>query len=179
MSLQPKPSTTTATEYPPFDERLVSLLWAEADRSGEIAAMHKELFDPAWDEEAWRKILIDPCTNALVAKVRLRHLGAPVPAGFAVSRIVADEAEILSIGVTAPFQRRSIGDMLVRGLKRAAKSAGAQRLFLEVADDNTAARKLYSATGFLQVGERRNYYKRRDGTSADALTLAVDLTKSP
>lgn len=166
-----------AGAYPPIDVRYVSLLWAEPAMAAEIASMHKMLFDPAWDEDELRKMLVDPCASALIAKVRLRHIGPPTPAGFVMARIVADEAEILSIGVIPPFQRRGIGELLIDGLQRAAKSAGARSLFLEVADDNTAARRLYDSAGFKQVGCRKGYYKRRDGTSADALTLSADLTK--
>lgn len=178
MNAKPKPETSRAESgYPPIDERYVSLLWAEPAMAGEIASMHKELFDPAWDEESVRKMLIDPCASALIAKVRLRHIGPPIPAGFIIARIVADEAEILSVGVIEPFQRRGIGEMLILGLQRAAKGSGARNLFLEVASDNSAAQRLYSATGFARVGCRKSYYKRRDGTSADALTLAADLSK--
>ncbi len=178
MTSKPKREASGgANEYPPIDVRYVSLLWAEPAMAGEIASMHKMLFDPAWDEEELRKMLVDPCASALIAKVRLRHIGPPAPAGFVIARIVADEAEILSIGVIQPFQRRGIGEFLIDGLLRAAKSAGARSLFLEVADDNVAAKQLYDATGFKQVGCRKDYYKRRDGTSADALTLSVDLSK--
>ena len=31
-------------------------------------------------------------------------------------------------------------------------------LFLEVRENNTAARKLYEKTGFVEVGMRKNYY---------------------
>lgn len=171
--------TTNEPTYPPIDARYVSLLWAEAEAAQDIAAMHATLFDPPWDEETLRNMLADPSTSALVAKVRLRNVGPPVSAGFAISRIAADESEILTIGVTAPFQRRGIGRRLADGIQRAAKTAGAKRLFLEVATDNESARALYGAMGFQEVGRRDGYYKRQDGTIADALTLAGDLTGSP
>lgn len=169
----------TANPYPPIEDRYVSLLWAEADASPEIAKLHAELFDPAWDNDAVRRLLVDPCSSALVAKVRLREVGPPIPAGFALGRVVADEAEILSIGVSAPFQRRGIGRRLAEGLSRAAKSVGAKRMFLEVAADNDPARELYSELGFAEVGRRAGYYKRSEGSAADALTLARDLDTVP
>jgi [ribosomal protein S18]-alanine N-acetyltransferase len=54
---------------------------------------------------------------------------------------------------------------------------GAARLFLEVAEDNTAARALYAQTGFVEAGRRVGYYARTDGSTADALVLARDLSE--
>jgi ribosomal-protein-alanine N-acetyltransferase len=45
-------------------------------------------------------------------------------------------------------------------------------MFLEVAADNTAARALYAAAGYQQVGQRRGYY----AGGIDALVLARPLT---
>ena len=52
---------------------------------------------------------------------------------------------------------------------------GARRVFLEVAEDNRAARGLYSAYGFAGVGRRAGYYGGTADTRADALILARDL----
>lgn len=168
-------TTDDRGDYPPIEERLISLLWAEADAAADIARLHAELFDPPWDENALRDVLANPATTALVAKVRLRHIGPPVPAGFAIGRIAADEAEILTIGVSQPFQRRGIGRRLAEGLIRAVSALRARRLFLEVAADNASAAALYRSLGFAEVGRRNGYYARRDGSRADALTLALGL----
>ena len=46
---------------------------------------------------------------------------------------------------------------------------------LEVASDNTAARQLYAAAGFVTVGRRPRYYRRSDET-VDALLLRCRVT---
>jgi ribosomal-protein-alanine N-acetyltransferase len=51
-----------------------------------------------------------------------------------------------------------------------ATTRGADRLHLEVRDGNPAI-KLYSRSGFSEVGRRKNYYTGRDGQIYDALTL--------
>ena len=56
--------------------------------------------------------------------------------------------------------------------------AGAVRLFLEVAEDNVAARALYERAGFGQIGRRKAYYAAPDGGRTDALVLALDLAAS-
>ncbi|MFA4893699.1 GNAT family N-acetyltransferase, partial [Brevundimonas sp.] len=56
-----------------------------------------------------------------------------------------------------------------------AAARGARRLFLEVAEDNEAARALYGRAGFSEAGRRPRYYARADGSRRDALLLALDL----
>ena len=56
-------------------------------------------------------------------------------------------------------------------LGEAALLRGARRMLLEVREDNTAARRLYAATGFTQIHRRENYY----GPDKDALVLARTL----
>ena len=47
-------------------------------------------------------------------------------------------------------------------------------MFLEVAEDNAAARDLYERQGFRPVGRREDYYRTASGTVA-ALVLRRDL----
>ena len=54
-------------------------------------------------------------------------------------------------------------------------AAGATRLFLEVADDNVAARGLYERTGFDPIGRRKAYYAGADGSRTDAVVMSRDL----
>ena len=169
----------TKDPYPPIEDRYVSLLWAEIEMAEDLAIMHVQLFDPAWDANAFRDLLAESGTSALIAKVRLRELGPPVPVGFAIGRVAADEAEVLTIGVTEPFQRRGIGAKLANGLLRAVNSAGAKCLFLEVAADNAAASGLYQSLGFAETGRRKGYYNRWEGVAADALILSLDLARKP
>ncbi|MDX2287456.1 MAG: GNAT family N-acetyltransferase [Hyphomicrobiaceae bacterium] len=166
----------TSTRDDWIDPKYISLLWAEADAAAEIAGLHADLFDPRWDEPAIEGLLAQPGSHALLAKVRLRLEGPPVTAGFIIGRVAADEAEIISIGVMKPFQRRGIGAKLVEGLMRAVTAAGSGRLILEVATDNAAALTLYRGLGFVEVGRRVAYYKRPNGEFADALVLARPLT---
>lgn len=91
--------------------------------------------------------------------------------GFALGRIVADEAELLLLAVERGRQHQGIGQMLLDRFTSIAASRGAERLHLEVRDGNHAI-KLYSRSGFVEVGRRKNYYSGRDGQVYDALTLA-------
>lgn len=91
--------------------------------------------------------------------------------GFALSRAVAGEAELLLLAVNATVQRRGIGAMLLDRFESEASARGASRLHLEVREGNHAL-KLYERAGYTLVGRRRNYYSGHGGTTSDALTLA-------
>ena len=53
---------------------------------------------------------------------------------------------------------------------------GARRIFLEVAEDNAAARALYAAFGYTEIARRRDYYRTQTGQRRDALVMEKTLT---
>ena len=91
--------------------------------------------------------------------------------GFALARLVADEAELLLLAVRHVAQGRGVGKLLLERFTADAKKLGAGRIHLEVREGNHAV-KLYEDFGFALVGRRRNYYSGPDGRYYDALTLA-------
>ncbi|MGP9791017.1 ribosomal protein S18-alanine N-acetyltransferase [Roseinatronobacter sp. NSM] len=97
-------------------------------------------------------------------------------AGFALFRLVADEAEVLTLAVLPKMQRRGIASALLRKGMRQLQARRAQTCFLEVASTNHAARSLYDRAGFVQTGLRKGYYTPATGGNAlDALVLRIDL----
>jgi ribosomal-protein-alanine N-acetyltransferase len=94
--------------------------------------------------------------------------------GFSLSRSVADESELLLIGVLPSRHREGVGGRLLEDFIDRARSRGAARVHLEVRDGNPAV-GMYQGLGFRPVGRRRNYYHTPDGRRFDALTLAQDL----
>jgi ribosomal-protein-alanine N-acetyltransferase len=133
----------------------------------------REAFDPRFGE-AWTRgqclgIMAIPGVWLTIASIEGR------PAGFSLSRIVADEAELLLLATLPGFRRRGAGRALVGGVAATARSHGATRLHLEVRSGNEAI-KLYSVTGFVKVGERRGYYRGPNGQLFDALTFSQSLS---
>ncbi len=92
------------------------------------------------------------------------------PAGFALARAVADEAELLLLATGRAWRRRGVGGALLRAVIDACRARDLATLHLEVRAGNDAAR-LYREEGFAKVGERRGYYRGRDGTGFDAHTF--------
>jgi len=89
--------------------------------------------------------------------------------GFALTRAVADDAELLLIAVVPQARGRGVGRALLQRTIRDAAARGAVRLCLEMRAGNDATR-LYTSEGFAKCGERRSYYAGRGGERFDAHT---------
>jgi ribosomal-protein-alanine N-acetyltransferase len=97
-----------------------------------------------------------------------------VPAGFALSRRVIDEAELLLLATVPTVRRRGVAGALLRAVITDSASQGALTLHLEVRSGNEAI-KLYRSAGFEKVGERHQYYRGPAGQAFDALTYRRNL----
>ena len=124
-------------------------------------------FDPRYGE-AWTR---NQCLGVIAMPgVRLTLAFVDdAPAGFAMVRSVADEAELLLLAVDPAFRRRGVATALLRAVIADAAAAGVADLHLEVRAGNEAV-TLYMAQGFTKVGERRGYYRGKTGRSFDAHT---------
>jgi len=88
-----------------------------------------------------------------------------------------DEGEILLTGVLPAAQGRGYGAQLMKTAIEAARAAGIAKLFLEHAELNIAATRLYERLGFVQIGRRPQYYSAHQPTRHyDAVTRMLDLS---
>ena len=85
---------------------------------------------------------------------------------------VRDEREQLSLAVVPAHRRQGAATALIDAVVERVRSDGVTRLFLEVAEDNAGARRLYASFGFEPIGRRPGYYSRRNAPPVDAITLA-------
>ncbi len=136
--------------------------------AGVIAALHGECFETAWDVKAVTEILAMPGAVALISAEN------DCPNGFALFRMAADEAEIITIGVTRDARRGGHGARLLQASIQSAKLCGAAKMFLEVAEDNVGARALYEKCGFTVCGRRSGYYYHGSG-KIDALIYELEI----
>lgn len=127
-----------------------------------------DAFDPqfgeAWSSAQCLGVLAMPGYRVRIARIGTRRVG------FAIFRHVADESELLLIGVRRDARRMGVGAMLMQDWFAQVSSQGETRLFLEMRFDNPA-RLLYQQLGFVEVGVRPNYYRGADGVMRDALTM--------
>ena len=142
-----------------------------------IMAVMEAAFDPAFGE-AWTRhqvgdALVLPNTHYLLAGADGRAPGEGAQAaGFVLSRGAADEEELLLIAVDPRHRGRGIGTALLERFMAAARTRGAERLFLEMREGNPAE-ALYRRHGFAPVGRRRAYYRRGTNAPLDAITFAL------
>ena len=88
--------------------------------------------------------------------------------GFIVWRAVADEAELITIGVAPDARRTGIAAAMIGIMEGELKKNGIKSVFLEVAENNAPARKLYEQNGYVQIGVRPKYY---DGVDAYVMEM--------
>ena len=132
-----------------------------------LAALHASSFHRGWSEDEFERLLSD---RHVVAH---RATAGAALAGLILSRIVQDEAEILSIAVASARRGRGLARQLLDINLRRLAALGARSVFLEVEEGNISARRLYRRAGFQEVGRRERYYAPERG--AAALVLRRDL----
>lgn len=141
------------------------------DWSRQAAAIHKDFFARPWSSGEIEDLLRQP---GAVADMATDGPGKTLY-GFAISRVLAPEAELLTIAVDRRRQKAGVGRALLSAHLAGVAAQGAEHVFLEVDEGNGPALKLYRAFGFQQVGARPGYYPGPDGTRATALVLRGDL----
>lgn len=112
--------------------------------------------------------------KAFIARLQERNLGEQFYfslvlngssfAGFLQGRVVGDIADLDHVAVPKEFQGRKIGLTLVEGFFDGCRQLNAKKILLEVGVENLPAFALYTKLGFVQISERKKYY--RSGESA-------------
>lgn len=92
-----------------------------------------------------------------------------------MGRHAGPEVELLTLAVHPDARRKGIGRHLLAEFRAAAASRGAQEIFLEVTENNDAARGLYHWGGFFDVGIRKDYYAGSKGEKQTAIVMRCNL----
>ncbi len=138
--------------------------------AGPLAQLHSACFpDDPWPPQAIAQVM---AIAGFFGRIAWQDDNA---AGLALAQGLGEECEILALGVLPERRRTGIGAALLELVVADARCRDARALFLEVAEDNIAARALYAARGFLQIGRRTNYY-RHTSRLVDALVLRLLLS---
>lgn len=159
------PDAALPKEPQPRAELAIAIDSCGAGGADVLAALHADAFPhEPWSAAALRDLLAMPGALALVA------ISNGQPVGFILLRRAADEAEIITLAVTPRLRRLGVARRILdQGLGQLG-AAGVVRCFLEVASDNRAARSLYLAAGFAEVGRRAAYYRTPAGPR-DAIVM--------
>ena len=115
--------------------------------------------------DAWTLGLVEQ--GVIGALPTIRYLVAEVDGevvGHAVASMVADIAELQRIAVDPDHRRHGLATALLDAVLAAAGAVGADRLLLEVRENNAGAIGFYAAHDFVEIDRRPRYY--RDGATA-------------
>ena len=141
-----------------------------SEEAGALAELHASAF-----RDPWREAEIAAMIRGAGAFGFAARAGGQT-AGFVLCRTIADEAEILTLATAPTHRRRGVARGLLESARESAETAGAAKMFLEVAEDNHPAIALYRGCGFRQVGARVGYYSRPGGAIA-AWVMRRDLNR--
>jgi [ribosomal protein S18]-alanine N-acetyltransferase len=151
-----------------FGDSTFPVLPAGTQDAERLAGLHAAAFRRGWSAEEFERLLIE---RNVVAD---RAMSGRRLAGFVISRLAADQAEILSVAVAASYRGRGLARKLLDVHLGRLAAYGISSVFLEVDEGNVPARRLYAGLRFAQVGRRESYYVDAGGTGA-ALVLRRDL----
>ncbi|MEO1919716.1 MAG: GNAT family N-acetyltransferase [Paracoccaceae bacterium] len=129
----------------------------------EMAVIHVASFDYAprpWSAAELESLLDSPNVKLFTQA-----------GGFAVFRFAGPEAELLTIAVDPACRRQGIARKLVLAGHESARSAGVEEVFLEVSEQNTAAKSLYEHFGYEVRAIRQNYYSGPNGQIINGLVM--------
>ena len=118
-----------------------------------IAAAEELIFSDPWSERAITDLISTEGAMCYTAKDGDRVIA------YVLGRVIAPEGEIYRIATLPEYRKRGIAYRLLDYAYKTEKGHGLEVLFLEVRTQNIAARALYRAYGFEEVGVRKNYYK--------------------
>ncbi len=93
------------------------------------------------------------------------------PQAFALGRVIACEAELLTLATHPDCHRQGLARACLAGYDAEAQARGAEISFLEVAADNAAALGLYLSAGYVQAAVRAGYYQRTGAAPVDAVIM--------
>lgn len=143
------------------------MMRASPQHAAVLAALHASSFPAPWSPTEFDVLLRQPGVGAWIVSE-----GAE-PAGFILVRVVADEAEILTLAVAPNYRRKGLGARLIGEAGATLTAGNTAQFFLEVAADNAGALALYARAGFAVCGRRAGYYKNR---TVDAVLMRRSLS---
>ena len=150
--------------------RIVPMTAAHID--GFMPFEHEMFGTEAWTARSYRDELADK---------RYRHYVVAEDEdgtllGWAGVMVVADTAQIMTVGVVPAAQRQGIGQLLVDALLDEARRRGAESVILEVRVDNAAGAAPLPPQRLRRPAGRRGYYGhgRVDGLEMQRVLMTPD-----
>ncbi|GET40487.1 ribosomal protein S18-alanine N-acetyltransferase [Microseira wollei] len=132
-----------------------------------VVELDRLCFNGLWTQEAYQRELEGPNSDLLVLSIPEADNNLPILA-VGCQWAIVDEAHITMVAVHPQYRGQGLGQALLFGLLKSARTRGMERATLEVRESNTTALSLYQKFGFQTAGRRRRYYQ---DNNEDALIL--------
>ena len=142
-----------------FREYEFHVLEAQPEDYPVLENIHAQSFDRAWSIDELTSTLAVKGTQCFVANIRGKS--AKGAKGFVILRTLAGQSEILTIATDPAYRKRGIARLLLEYAIRRLQAERVGQLFLEVAEDNGAALRLYQSLKFKRIATRKAYYRNR------------------
>lgn len=134
----------------------------------QLAQIESELFvHDAWSAAQINSLLAQPFNHIIYATDELNQRLV----GYCFYSHIFEDSEILRIGTWRDYQQQGIASQLLTAMAQMCQAMGAERVLLEVREDNHAAIAFYQKHGFEQIAVRKNYYDNHDTTQTHALIM--------
>lgn len=134
----------------------------------QLAQIEFELFvHDAWSAAQINSLLAQPFNHIIYATDELNQRLV----GYCFYSHIFEDSEILRIGTCRDYQQQGIASQLLTAMAQMCQAMGAERVLLEVREDNHAAIAFYQKHGFEQIAVRKNYYDNHDTTQTHALIM--------
>ena len=134
----------------------------------QLAQIESELFvHDAWSAAQINSLLAQPFNHIIYATDELNQRLV----GYCFYSHIFEDSEILRIGTCLDYQKQGIASQLLTAMAQMCQAMGAERMLLEVREDNHAAIAFYQKHGFEQIAVRKNYYDNHDMTKTHALIM--------
>lgn len=122
------------------------------DSIDEIYFVEKNCFGVSWTREMLESEILNKLS---VLETETKN---GILCGYALGRVVADEAELFKIAVLPDFRRQGIAENLLTKIHGQMLQKGATVCFLEVRSRNIPAVSLYEKAGYQRVRIIPRYY---------------------
>nr|WP_070960898.1 N-acetyltransferase [Hyphomonas sp. Mor2] len=154
----------------PPSVRIIELARADAVR---ISRLHAAAFpaNQAWVASQFESLLGQANVHARAITDKSDLLS------ILIVQIAADQAEILTLATAPHCRQQGHAARLLMGVEGELINRGFAVWLLDVAEDNEAAIKFYTRTGFQVDGRRRGYYKRLEGKRVDAILMSKPMAR--
>jgi [ribosomal protein S18]-alanine N-acetyltransferase len=143
----------------------------DVSHASQAAWLHAQAFPYPWDIMEFERLFSEKSCLADGLFLKL----AAQPCGFVLSRLVLDEAEILTLALDVKQRGQGFSKPLLKTHIENLNHRGVRYIHLEVEDSNHPAIRLYQGFGFVKTGERASYYAKSDGTRGHALSMTLTL----